>query len=308
MKKYIIPDTDLELSAISLGAMRYAGKSVEEIEDLFLKAIDLGINIIDHADIYRNMDGIFSENVFGEVVKKHPEIRKKLIIQSKCGICNGYYDFSKEHIIASINQSLERMNIDYLDILLLHRPDALMDPKEVGEAFEELEKDGKVRYFGVSNMNPGQIELLQKHCKQKLLFNQVQFSIVEANMLDTDFNVNMSNNPSIDHSGGLLNYCRLNDITIQAWSPLQINLFDGLFIGSEKYPELNNLLNKLSAKYNVSPQGIAFSWILRHPAHIIPIAGTTSIANLVDLAKASEITLTKTEWYDLYKSVGRMFP
>lgn len=304
--KYIdILNSDLKVSQIALGCMRIAGKTPEQLEELIKKAMDLGINFFDHADIY---GGGKSEEVFGEVLKRHPDWREKMIIQTKCGICKGYYDFSKQHIIESVNKSLERLQTDYVDVLLLHRPDALMDPKEVAEAFDELYEDKKVKYFGVSNMTPYQIELIQKYTKHKLLFNQVQFNVVNAGMIDSGINANMTNVQSVDHDGGILDYCRIHDITIQPWSILQASWEKGTFLDHPDYQKLNDLLAALEEKYGVNKSTLSLAWILRHPACMQPIAGTTSPDHLEELCQAVNIELSREDWYALYLSVDRPLP
>ena len=304
--KYIdILNSDLKVSQIALGCMRIAGKTPEQLEELLSKAMDLGINFFDHADIY---GGGKSEEVFGEVLKRHPDWREKMIIQTKCGICKGYYDFSKKHIIESVNKSLERLQTDYVDVLLLHRPDALMDPKEVAEAFDELYENKKVKYFGVSNMTPYQIELIQKYTKHKLLFNQVQFNVVNAGMIDSGINANMTNPQSVDHDGGILDYCRIHDITIQPWSILQASWEKGTFLDHPHYQKLNDLLATLGEKYKVNKSTLSLAWILRHPASMQPIAGTTSPDHLEELCQAVDIELSREDWYALYLSVDRPLP
>lgn len=304
--KYIdILNSDLKVSQIALGCMRIAGKTPEQLEELIKKAMDLGINFFDHADIY---GGGKSEEVFGKVLKRHPDWREKMIIQTKCGICKGYYDFSKQHIIESVNKSLERLQTDYVDVLLLHRPDALMDPKEVAEAFDELYEDKKVKYFGVSNMTPYQIELIQKYTKHKLLFNQVQFNVVNAGMIDSGINANMTNAQSVDHDGGILDYCRIHDITIQPWSILQASWEKGTFLDHPDYQKLNDLLAALGEKYGVNKSTLSLAWILRHPACMQPIAGTTSPDHLEELCQAVNIELSREDWYALYLSVDRPLP
>lgn len=304
--KYIdILNSDLKVSQIALGCMRIAGKTPEQLEELLSKAMDLGINFFDHADIY---GGGKSEEVFGEVLKRHPDWREKMVIQTKCGICKGYYDFSKKHIIESVNKSLERLQTDYVDVLLLHRPDALMDPKEVAEAFDELYENKKVKYFGVSNMTPYQIELIQKYTKHKLLFNQVQFNVVNAGMIDSGINANMTNPQSVDHDGGILDYCRIHDITIQPWSILQASWEKGTFLDHPDYQKLNDLLATLGEKYKVNKSTLSLAWILRHPASMQPIAGTTSPDHLEELCQAVDIELSREDWYALYLSVDRPLP
>ncbi len=304
MRYYNIRRTDLKVSEIALGCMRIAGKSVEEVEALVLKAIELGINYFDHADIY---GGGKSEEIFGQVLQRNPGLRKKMIIQTKCGICSGYYDFSKEHILEAVNHSLESLQCGYIDVLLLHRPDTLMDPAEVAEAFDQLYDEGKVKYFGVSNMNAGQIELIQKYTKHPLIFNQIQFNVVNAGIIDSGIHVNMSDDASIDHDGSLLEYCRLHDITIQPWSILQASWEKGCFIDHPDYQELNEKLEELANKYGITKTAMSVAWILRHPAHMQPIAGTTSPKHLEELCEAANIEMTRQDWYALYL-VGRQLP
>lgn len=268
--------------------------------------MEAGINFFDHADIY---GGGRCEELFGKAFVKTGIKREDVIIQSKCGIVPGImYDFSKEHILQSVDSILQRLQMDYLDILLLHRPDALIEPEEVAAAFDILETSGKVLHFGVSNQRPMQIELLQKYTKQKLMINQLQFSIPVSNMIASGMEVNMQTDGAIDRDGSILDYCRLHDITIQTWSPFQYGFFEGIFIGSDKYPKLNALLDKLAEKYNVTPTTIASAWILRHPAKMQLISGSTSPKRIKEIAAASDITLTREEWYQLYLAAGHILP
>jgi len=304
--KYInIGNGEIKASAIALGCMRIADKSVKEVAELINTALEEGINFFDHADIY---GGGKSEEVFAEAIDMKPSIREKIIIQTKCGIRKGYYDFSKEHILKSVDGSLKRLKTDYIDVLLLHRPDTLMEPEEVAEAFSILHSSGKVRNFGVSNFNPMQIELLSKYLNQKLIINQLQFSIMHTGMIDSGFNVNMKVDQSIDRDGSVLEYCRLKNITIQAWSPFQYGFFEGTFLGNEKFKELNDKIDEIAAKKGVPNIAIPIAWILRHPAKIQPIVGTTNPARLKDICKASEIELTREEWYELYRAAGNKLP
>lgn len=298
-----IEGTDLTVSRIALGCMRIADMQVDALETLVDKALSLGINFFDHADIY---GGGKSEELFGEVLKKRPELREKMIIQTKCGICKGYYDFSKEHILESVEKSLERLQCGYIDVLLLHRPDALMDPKEVAEAFHELQASGKVRYFGVSNMNAYQIERLQKYFKGKLLFNQLQFNVVHSGMIDSGFHVNMKDQEAIDRDGMLLDYCQLHDITIQPWSIVQASWEEGCFLDHPNYVSLNQKLEELSKTYGISKAAVSVAWILRHPAQMQPIAGTTSIKHLEDLCTACDVEMRREDWYALYLSTEKV--
>lgn len=304
MEYYNLPQTDLKVSKVALGCMRIATKTPDEVEALVLEALKAGINFFDHADIY---GGGKSEELFGTVLKKHPELRKDMIIQSKCGIRPGIcFDFSKEYILKSVDGILSRLQTDYLDILLLHRPDALMDPQEVSEAFDELYQAGKVKYFGVSNQTSGQIELLKKYCKQPIIINQLQFGPAHTQMIDSGIYANMDE--GIDHDSGILDYCRLNDITIQPWSTIRASLSEDTFIDNPNYPKLNDQLDKLAKKYDVSKVAIVTAWILRHPAHMQPIAGTTSIKNMLDTIKGVDVKLTREEWYAIYTAEDKPLP
>lgn len=306
MKYMTLPQTDFEASRIALGCMRIADKSVEEVEKLVRTALDLGINFFDHADIYGAGK---SEELFGQVLKKNPQWRKDMIIQTKCAIVPGKrYDFSKEYIMKCVNESLERLQCGYIDILLLHRPDALCDPEEVAETFDELHASGKVKYFGVSNHTPLQMQLLQKYCHQPLIINQLQLSIVHSVMIDSGMNMNMKESWAQDKDGGVLDFCRLNDITIQPWSSIQASWAEGSFIDHPDYKELNDVLDSLAKQYSVTKTAIAIAWLLRHPAKMQPIVGTTSPVHLTEMAVAADITLTRQEWYDLYLASGKPLP
>lgn len=305
MKNISIGKGKLLASEISLGCMRISDLSVKEVANHVNIALEEGINFFEHADIY---GGGRSEEIFAEAVDMKPSIRSKFIIQSKCGIRKGYYDFSKEHIISSVEASLKRLKTEYIDVLLLHRPDALMEPEEVAEAFNILHSSGKVRHFGVSNHNTMQVELLSKYIKQELIINQLQFSITNTGMLDAGLNVNMKNEASINRDGSILDYCRLKDITIQAWSPFQYGFFEGVFIDNPKFPELNAKLKEIAEKWNVTSSAIAIAWILRHPAKIQPIVGTTNSDRLRDICKASEVILSREEWYEIYRAAGNKLP
>lgn len=305
MKKISMANGNITASEIGLGCMRIADLDKKEVNNLINTALDCGINFFDHADIYGKGK---SEEIFSESISLTPSLREKIIIQSKCAIRPGMYDYSKEHILNSVDGILKRLKTDYLDILLLHRPDTLMEPEEVSEAFEKLYNEGKVRNFGVSNHNSMQIELLNKYLKNKITINQLQFSIMHTGIIDSGLNVNMKNSPSIDRDSSILEYCRLNDITIQAWSPYQYGFFEGTFIDNPKFPELNKKLKELAEKYNVSSTAIATAWIIRHPAKIQTIVGTTNENRLKDICTASNVNLTRQEWYEIYLSAGNMLP
>ncbi len=305
MKTISIANGKIQVPEIGLGCMRINGlKGKKEVRSLIDTAMAEGINFFDHADIY---GGGEAESVFGECVPG--ELRKNMTLQTKCAIRPGCcYDFSKKYILESVEGSLKRLGTEYIDILLLHRPDTLMEEEEVAEAFEVLEKSGKVRYFGVSNQNSMQLELMNKYCNNRIMINQLQFSIAHCGIIDSGLNVNIHNDAAVNRDASILEYCRLKDITIQAWSPFQYGMFEGTFIGSDKYPELNKRLNCLSEKYQATANSIAIAWILRHPAHIQTIVGSTNEQRIKDICKASDIRLTREEWYELYLSAGKVLP
>lgn len=303
---YSIPlgKSGLQVPTVAVGCMRISDMGEKEVSAFIHTALDNGANFFDHADIYGDGN---SEIVFGKAIS--PSMRQDLLIQTKCSIVPGKrFDFSYEHIMASVNGSLKRLGTDYVDVLLLHRPDALMEPEEVAKAFDELKATGKVRHFGVSNQNPYQMQLLQSYLDMPLCANQLQFSIMHAPILNWGINTNMYNESAIDRDGGVLDYCRLNKITIQPWSPLQYGFFEGCFIDNEKFPQLNGVLAALAQKYNVSKTTIAFAWILRHPAKMQPVTGTTNLTRLRDCLKAAQVTLTRDEWYQIYLSAGNRLP
>lgn len=305
MKRITIGNSALTASEISLGCMRMADLSKEDANKVINTALENGIDFFDHADIY---GGGKSEEVFADAIDMNATIREKMILQSKCGIRQGFFDFSKEHIISSVEGSLKRLKTDYLDTLLLHRPDTLFEPEEVAAAFTELEKSGKVRHFGVSNQNRGQIELLKKYVDQELIANQLQFSIMHTGMIDTGFNVNMTIDPSLDRDGGILEYSRLNNMTIQAWSPFQYGFFEGVFLDNDKFPELNKTIDKIAADKGVTNSAIAVAWIQRHPASFQTVVGTMNPGRIADIAKASDVTLSREEWYEIYRAAGNQLP
>ena len=308
MKYYIMKNTDLEVSALALGTMRIPDKGIDAAEKLIHTALDLGINFIDEADIY---GGGTSEEMLGYIFDRNPGLRDKVILQSKAGIVfrNGHrYDMSKSYIVPAVEDSLRRLRTDHLDILLLHRPDALMDPAEVAEAFDELHKAGKVRYFGVSNQNASQMRLLEKYLHMPIVADQLQFSLLHSGLVDQGIFVNMIDSEATDRDGGTLNYCMLEDIRIQSWSPLQASGWTGTFIDNPKYAKTNEILADLADKYGVSKTAVALAWILRHPAGMQPILGTTSVEHLTESCDATNFTLTNQEWYDLYLAERRPLP
>lgn len=305
--KYIkLGSSALNVSAVALGCMRLTELSEREANIYLNSCIEKGINFFDHADIY---GGGTCEKLFSRALPLTASIREKLIIQSKCSIVPGVmYDCSKEHILSSVDGILSRLGTDYLDILLLHRPDALVEPEEVAEAFDILESSGKVRHFGVSNHRPMQMELLKKYVRQPLLANQLQLSIPFAPMISAGLEANMTSEGAIDRDGGVLDYCRLKDITIQVWSPFQMADWQGPFIGSPRYEKLNQAMAELSEKYGVGLTGIATAWLLRHPANMQVVVGTMSGQRMDDIAAACDVTLTREEWYRLYLAADHILP
>jgi predicted oxidoreductase len=309
MKTFQISNTNIVGSNIVMGCMRLKNLSIPEAGRLIHTALDLGINFFDHADIYGAGE---CETIFAEALPMNAQMRDKMIIQSKCGICKGspkgFYDSSKAYILQSTDKILARLKTDYLDILLLHRPDTLMEPAEVAEAFEVLHRSGKVRYFGVSNYNPMQINLLQKYVQQKLVVNQLQFSVVHTPMIDSGIAVNMHIDQAVNREDSVLEFCRLNDITIQAWSPFQKGFIKGPFFEDPKYADLLQTINAIANKYGVSETAVAVGWITRHPANIQVVVGTTQVQRLVECCKGSELPLTRQEWYEIYQAAGNMLP
>ncbi|MBB3454338.1 putative oxidoreductase [Rhizobium sp. BK313] len=309
MKSYTLPRTDLDVSSIILGMMRITNMSNGEIQQLFGGARDVGVTFIDHADIYGGAPHR-CEARFGEAISLTAAEREKLVIQSKVGIRKGFFDFSAEHILASVDQSLAALKTDYLDVLLLHRPDTLVEPEEVAAAFDTLKSAGKVRHFGVSNHTPGQVELLKTAVTQPLIVNQVQLSITHAPLIASGVAANMAGlDQSIDRDNGLLDYSRINGMMLQAWSPFQKGFFDGVFLGDrENFADLNDAIDELAKAYGVTPTGIAVAWITRHPAKIQVVLGTTKPERVVEAAAGSSVSLTREEWYRLFRAAGHTLP
>lgn len=312
MKTLQIGKARLETPAIAVGCMRLRTLDRSGAERYLKTALELGLNFFDHADLY---GGGECETLFADALdlSLRSDLRDKIVLQSKCGIekRDGKtigYNFSKSYILRSVDAILKRLRTDYLDLLVLHRPDALMEPEEVAEAFENLSNAGKVHQFGVSNHSPRQIKLLQNCWKEPLAVNQLQLSVANCSLISAGINVNLQNDAAIDRDGGILDYCRLHDITIQAWSPLQYGFFEGSFIGSEKFPELNRVLNEVGAAHGISAAAAAIAWLLRHPAGIQPVVGTMNPDHLRDLAAAGDVTLSREEWYAIYMAAGNQLP
>ena len=310
MKTFTMPGTDILAPNVVLGLMRIDEKSDDEVQTLVRTALDSGITFIDHADVYgAELHGC--ERRFAEAMRLTPAERESLVIQTKCGIVRDgpYFDFSYEHIIESVNGSLSALETDYIDILLLHRPDALVEPDDVAKAFDELSTSGKVRAFGVSNHTPGQIELLRRSVQQPLVANQLQLSVTHAALIAQGVAANMAAlDQSISRDIGVLDYCRLNDITVQAWSPFQAGFFTGPFLGSPEYAELNQVIDRLAGQYDVSPIAIATAWITRHPANMQVVLGTTTPDRVAAAAQGSDLPLTRAEWYEMFRAAGHVVP
>ena len=306
MKYVKLYDNLPEASRVALGCMRIADMSDKETDVYINTALESGINFFDHADIYGRGR---CEEVFGKALARDKGLRDKMLIQTKCSIVPGVmYDFSKEHIISSVEGSLKRLGIDCIDVLLLHRPDLLMEPEEVAEAFTRLEKEGKVKCFGVSNHSTMQIELLKKYVEQPLKINQMRLSIANATMISSGANVNLCNNDGINYDGYLRDYCRLNEITIQPWSPLQQGFIKSCFLTEEKFSDINNTLAELGEKYGVTQAGMAIAWLLRLPEKTQPIVGTTKPERIKAVAEAADVTLSREDWYRIYRESGYPLP
>ncbi|VKM68637.1 aldo/keto reductase family oxidoreductase [Streptococcus pneumoniae] len=308
MRYITLGQDDKELSEIVLGMMRIKDKSVKEVEELVETALSVGINAFDLADIYGRGR---CEELLGLVLKNRPDLREKMWIQSKCGIRIEeftYFDFSKDYIIKSVDGILQRLKIDHLDSLLLHRPDALMESDQVAEAFDLLYKQGKVRDFGVSNQNPMMMELLKKDVKQPLAVNQLQLSAAFTPGFESAFHVNMEDSQAAMRDGSIFEYCKLHDVVIQAWSVLQFGYFKGNFVGNEKFQALNQVLDRLAIKYGVTSSTIAVSWILRYPAKMQAVVGTTNPKHLREVSRAANFSLTRKEWYEIYLAAGNNLP
>lgn len=297
----------VQTSRVAQGCMRIGGMTPNQIDTLIKTDLECGINFFDHAYVY---GGGACETKFGEFLAANPSLRDKMLIQTKVGIRDGIYDSSKENIIQATETCLSRLGLDYLDFLLIHRPDALVEPEEVAEAFDRLFAEGKVRHFGVSNHNSLQIELLNKYLGEDnpIVVNQLQFSPTNTTMVDAGINVNMENAGAVNRDGSVLDYCRLKGITIQPWSPFQHGFFGGVFIDNPKFPALNEKLTELAEKYGTTTTGMVISWILRHPANMQPIIGTVNTDRIRQIAAASDVTITREDWYALYKSTGKTLP
>ena len=308
MKKINVLNGPKNIPAIIQGCMRMTDLSVNDAERVIKNAVELGVNFFDHATCYGNGE---AEVRFGEAFAQSGISRDEVILQSKCGICSerNEFDWTKENILSGVDDSLRRLKTDYLDVLLLHRPDLIFEPEEVAEAFDILEKNGKVRYFGVSNLMPMQLELLKKFVKQPLVFNQLQLSLEQSQLIDQSLYMNNKTTDfSLNRDGSTLDYCRLNDITIQAWSPLQFGFFNGVFVDNPDFPELNKVLSEIGEREGVSKTAVAIAWILRHPAKMQAILGTMNPSHMTEACDAVKVKLSHHDWYRLYLSAGKYLP
>ncbi|WP_190814803.1 aldo/keto reductase [Saccharopolyspora pogona] len=308
--------TNTKAPNIIAGMMRIADKTDEQIRTLYTTAREAGIDFFDHADLYgfKHPGGgpHLCERRFSEALGLSGAEREQITLQTKTTIVDEewHYDSSYKHIVSSVEDSLRALGTDYIDVLLLHRPDALVEPEEVARAFDDLESAGKVRRFGVSNHTPRQVDLLKTAVRQPLVANQVQLSVTHSTIVAQGLASNMVEEADslTRDGGGIVDYCRINRITIQAWSPFQKGFQDGVFLGSEEYPELNAALDKLAAKYGVTPIAIATAWITRHPAGMQVVLGTTTPQRVADAAAGSDIPLTRAEWYGLIQAAGHRVP
>lgn len=306
MKTMKLGSSSLEIPVIAVGCMRMNGLDAAQADAFIKEAMDMGANFFDHADIY---GGGTCEEIFGSVLQSNPGLREKMILQSKAGIVPGImYDNSKEYLISAVDGILKRLHTDYLDVFLIHRPDALADTEETADALDTLQQSGKVRYVGVSNQRTSQVQLLSKYLKQKLMVDQLQMSLTNCSMIQSGLEANMLSQGAVDRDGGILDYCRLNDITIQTWSPFQHGMIAGTFFGNPDYPELNKELDAMAEKYGTTNTAIATAWILRHPAKMQMIAGSMKTSRLKEICQATHITLEKADWYRLYLAAGHMLP
>jgi predicted oxidoreductase len=297
--------------AVISGMMRIDRQADAEIRALYDAARDAGIDFFDHADIYGGRMH-YCEERFAEALELSGSEREEIVLQTKCGIvpAQGMFDFSYEHIMTQVEGSLRALRTDYIDVLLLHRPDALVEPEDVARAFDELEASGKVRAFGVSNHTPRQIDLLKTAVRQPIVANQLQLSITHAPIIAQPVAANMASEDQsvVRDGGGIVEYCRINGITVQAWSPFQGGFFTGVFLGNPEYAELNAVIDRLAAAYDVTPIAIATAWITRHPAKMQVVLGTTTPERVRDAAAGADIELTRAEWYELFRAAGHVLP
>ncbi len=306
-----VPFGSTSAPAVIAGMMRIDDKDDAHIRDLYGTARDAGIDFFDHADIYGGSMH-HCESRFAAALDLSPAERDEIVLQTKCGIvpAAGMFDFSYAHIVAQVEGSLAALRTDRIDVLLLHRPDALVEPDEVARAFDELEAAGKVRAFGVSNHTPRQIDLLRTAVKQPFVANQLQLSLTHAPILAQPVAANIGGHEQsvVRDGGGIVEYCRINGITVQAWSPFQSGSGGGVFLGNPDHAELNGVIDRLAATHGVTPIAIATAWITRHPAGMQVVLGTTTPQRVRDAAAGADLVLTRAEWYELFRAAGHLLP
>lgn len=311
MKYVQLGESNVQASTVALGVMRMDGKSRAEAGHIVETAIETHINFFDTADCYHAGE---SSRKLGQALKDTGVERNSVFVQTKVGIVRDQddaiarYDFSQHHLTEAVDQELGNLQSDYIDFLLLHRPDTLVNLEELAQTFHEMESSGKVRHFGVSNVNPMQIEMLQSAVEQKLEVNQLQFGLGHTSMLQQEFHVNMGDDSSLDRDGGLISYSRLKHMSIQAWSPFQYGFFEGVFLDNPQFPELNAKLDDLASKYGVSTSAIAVAWILRHPAGFQVLLGSMNPERIRQMAAGADLELSAQEWYELYTAAGNNLP
>lgn len=270
-------------------------------------AIAAGINFFDHADIYTFGK---AEQVFGQALAERPELREHMYIQSKCGIRfeddkgPKRYDFSAKWIEESVEGSLKRLNTDYLDVLMLHRPDPLMEVEEIAQVFSCLQESGKVRNFAVSNMQQHQMNFLQHALDMPIVANQIEASLQKHQFVDEGVYAGNADGKDLNFTPGSVEYCRHFDIQIQSWGSLCQGLYTGGDLTNASQADINTsiLVNKLAALYDTTPEAIVLAWLLRHPALIQPIIGTTNVERIAASCGALNVTLSREHWYALYVS------
>lgn len=310
MDRIKLGGSELEASRIVLGCMRISEMETNALARHISTAIDCGINLFDHADIYGSGE---CERKFGRLLATELN-REDILIQSKCGIRQGaaegiqYYDLSETYIVESVDGILERLGTEYLDLLMLHRPDALMDPEEISAAFDQLHAAGKVRHFGLSNFNATQFDFVQKYTDHKLITNQVQFGPAASHMINRGIQANTPFDGAADKDGGLLEQSRRDNVTLQAWSPFHYGYFEGIIMDDPKFKVFNEVLEDIGQSHGISKNAVVVAWILRHPANMQTIVGTTDTTRLESIAQAAEIKLTREEWYHIYTAAGNMVP
>ncbi|WP_226665495.1 aldo/keto reductase [Metabacillus litoralis] len=320
LKKREITDSRIILGCMGFGGGWNADPITNEHIIQAEKAIDAaqsaGITMFDHADIYTMGK---AEKVFGEIVKTRPSLRENVVIQSKCGIRfqdelgPQRYDFSKKHILTSVDGILDRLHTDYIDILLLHRPDPLIEPEVVAEAFEELKASGKVRHFGVSNMTAAQMKFLDVYSPEQMIVNQLEMSLKRNDFVEQGILVNQKAGNEMNFADGILEHCRLENVQIQAWSPLANGMYTGRKVENLSEADIKTieLVKQMADEKNTTKEAIVLGWLMRHPAIIQPVIGTTNPERINNCGEAVQISkeMTREEWYSLFTTArGHKMP